>query len=394
MTRRERAEIETSAGRREGGLRRKGAGWRSTVVVGTMALGVLAVSCGRPPRPPELAHAEQVSKSPAMLDAAKLAPQAVAHAEQLRQAADKAYQEGQIATADILAERAVAAYERVTVLARAARASEQERAAKAELAASEATLRDLDAEQARVNADTAALENLIHVIRDAQPVVRSGHTTADREQARFEAARSIAADARLLCVAASLLGKPVEGLADAQAEVTKLEETLGKHPRPVPIDEALRVRARCLSLLTLERRSQGNPGADADVVLTELSAAKQLDPRRDDRGVVVTLRPDVTGSDSRTRQAIAPVAKVAAAHPEFPLLIVAHTSTRPSAADVDRAQAAADRVVKALEAAGIASTRVRTEMARGALPVLPEPIPPPRPSQNERVEVILVSPNG
>ncbi len=364
----------------------------ASTMAGSVVLCALLAACARPPRPSELAHAERVASSAAMRDAASLAPLAVAHARQLQDAADKEYEAGHIATATILAEQALVAYERAAVLARAARARASELAAKAELAASEATLRELEAEQARVDADTESLEHVIHAIHDAEPVARSGATSPDREQARFEAARSIAADARLLCVAAGLLGRPVTGLSEAQATVARLEETLEARPRPVPIDDALRLRAQCLAMLTLARRADTGRAADVDVVLTALTQVNKLEVRRDDRGIVVTLRGESLGSEQAVRQAATALAPVALAYSDYPLLLVAHTSTRPTKADVARLNEAADRVQKALESAGIAGTRIHRESARGVLPVLAEPIPPPKPSLNERVEVILISP--
>ena len=45
-----------------------------------------------------------------------------------------------------------------------------------------------------------------------------------------------------------------------------------------------------------------------------------------------------------------------------------------------------------LVGAGIAEKRIRVEEAGGARPVVREPLPPPRPSQNERLEVIFITP--
>ena len=356
---------------------------------------LLTLSCGRPARPPELTHAESVGTAPATRDAATLAPQAVAHAEQLVAESRKAYENGEIAGATILAERAIVAYERAAVLARLARANANALGAARELAASEASRGDLEAELQRVEADGTSLENLINVMRGAESPAPSGPVAADRALARLEASRSIAADARLLCVATSLLNKPADGLSEALAELARLEESIAKQTQPAPIDDTMRLRARCLALLTLTRRTGAQAsGTTADIVLSELTAGGQLAPRRDDRGVVLTLQGDALNADASTKIATAPIAAAAAAHPEYPVIVVAHTGAKPSAADVDKAHERAARVVRALQEAGIAAARVKLEDARGSLPIVAEAVPPARPSRNERVEVILVAPGS
>lgn len=362
---------------------------RSALALGAFAL---VLSCARPPRPAALAQADQVRGAPAVKQAAAYAPQMIAHAESLRSQADKAYERGDIATAGILAERALVAYDRAAVIARIAQAEKTAARAEQDLLDAAREQRVLDAEKQRLEADIASIEQLIKVVRDAQPITPTAPADPSRELARLKAARSIIIDARLLCAAAEMLNRPLEGLEQAKAEVARLEDLLVKWPRPAPIDETLRARSQCLSLLTLARRADAN-AATADAVLAALSSHPDLDPLRDDRGIVVTLRGDAT-RDASIKSKLDVVAAVAAKYPRFPLLVVSHTRAKPSRDTVSQARARADAAADALQAAGVDPARIRKEHAGPHRPVVHDPLPPPRNSKNDRVEVVLVAPNG
>lgn len=357
-------------------------------LVGMLAL--LSAGCAGPPRPATLSAAEHVARSAAVKDASAVAPQVVAHADALRRQADAAYERGEIAAAGILAERAVVAYERAAVLARLARAELLAAEAEKTLAESAKEQRELDAERERLDADIASIEQLILVVRDAQPITPTPPGDPSRELARLTAARSIIVDARLLCTAARLLGRPLEGLETAQSEVARLEEALAKWPRPTPLDETLRARTACLSLLTLAR-SAGPSAPPADLVLAELSQVPGLHPHRDDRGVVIVIQGNLQ-RDEQTKTRLEALARVAKKYPAFPVLVVGHTRAKaPPAAQTairDRARA----IASALEAEGVEKSRMEQLDAGPHRPIVHDPLPPPSNSKNDRVEVILVAP--
>ena len=361
---------------------------RSTVALTAFAL---ALSCAHPPRPTALAQADQVRGAPAVKQAAAHAPQMIAHAESLRNQADEAYTRGEIAAAGILAERALVAYDRAAVLARVTQAENIAAQAEQSLQDAAREQRLLDAEKHRLEADIASIEQLIQVVRDAQPITPTGTADPSREQARLKAARSIIVDARLLCSAAELLNRPIEGLDKAKTEVARLEELLAKWPRPAPIDQTLRARAQCLSILTLARRADTR-STPADVVLTEISNHPELEPLRDDRGIVITLRGNIR-NNAKIKSQLDAIAAVATKYPKYPLLVVAHTRAKPSRATTATARERADAAVEALQAAGIDQGRIRREEAGPHRPIVHDPLPPPTNSKNDRIEIVLVAPS-
>lgn len=361
---------------------------RSAVVVAA-ALSQLNLGCAPPPRPAVLAQAEGASRSPASVEASKLVPQAFARADQLRNEAEEAWRSDQRAAAAILAERAVVAYEHAAVLAEIVRAAKVAEAARLQLVRSEKELSELDAEQARLAADAEALEVRIRALKDAEAPAVSGKADPEREAARLSAARTIVMDARLLCASARLLDAKAAGLQEAETQVQSLEQSLSAGVKSAPIDEARRTRARCLAVLTGARRSSSVAPATglADVVLAELSSKTSLGPTRDDRGVVVGLAAEVAIKPAGGDKAVlGPLAAVAVAHPEFPLLVVAHARAA-GAADGSRAKANAEALSRALQGAGVKPERIRIEQASPVHGVGGKGRSPA-----ERLELVFVSP--
>lgn len=401
------------------------------------------VGCAPVPRPPVLAEIEQVRKGAAVEDAKANAPGGFEHAEKLRREADAAFEAGDIAGAQILGERALAAYAHAHALARIARAEVSSATANAALSAAKSQLTTIDADQTRVSAELSAAELRLKVATDAQPVVPSGAADAEREKARMAAARSLALQAKILCGAARLLlsssgiatvpsaappaaaapsaaapssssapraAPPTAPAADpaAQAQlpgpalaakldeaiegVTKLESTLST-AAAAPIDQASRARAACLTALTYVRRASTPvtraPGS-GDALLTELSAAGTWSPSRDDRGVVITLRGLFKGDALTAAGAarLAELGRVSAAHPSFPLVVVLHHDKEVAPKDEAALAARADRVVRALHDAKAVS--VLAVQARAAAPVV-DPAGAER-ARNARVEVVFVTP--
>jgi outer membrane protein OmpA-like peptidoglycan-associated protein len=354
----------------------------------------IAAGCAHPPRPAAMAEADTVRKAPAAATAAALAPEAFAHAEKTRREAEDAYQSGDLSGAQILGERAVAAYQHALVLARIASATETANRARAAIRAAEQSFAETDGEQKRVAAQADDLEVRIKVIKDAVPVGPAGPADAAREQARLGSARSLALDAKLLCAAAKMVGSDTPILAKAQSSLEDLTKRLGEKSR-APIEAAMRARAECLSALTAARRvaSTTSSTGRSDQLLSEVSAMGGLFPVRDDRGVVVTLR-ELFAANQLTHEArerLTSLGRVAQAHDDFPVQVVVHSSKASATTEGDEDRRRGEAVAQSLVDAGAKKDRVSVEAAGTAHPVL-EPARDPK--RNERIEIIFVDPGG
>ncbi|HEX6276713.1 MAG TPA: hypothetical protein VFZ53_26905 [Polyangiaceae bacterium] len=349
--------------------------------------------CAEAPRPRVLTALDATRESPAVDTSKPGAPQAFARAEALRRRAEEAHDAGQPATAQILGEQALAAYQRTVTLDRLRRAELRAGEAEAALAARE---REIAAEQAReraLDADARAVELRLKVAREALPLPKSGPAgSPEREKARAQAARALATQARLLCSAARLLEPKRPELAAAFKKLDELDQRLASGG-PAPIDDARERHGACLRELTQTRRpaTQRNPaGAGTDTLLARLSNAS-LEPSRDDRGVVITLRlpfgkDDQLKGEAKTR--LTELAGVAKANPAFPVQVVVHSGTKLPAA---RESLRADRAAEALREAGAPS--VDAHAVGTTLPGL-DPARSGGAERNERVEVVFVSPSA
>ncbi|HSO00828.1 MAG TPA: hypothetical protein VLS89_21200 [Candidatus Nanopelagicales bacterium] len=385
-------------------------------------LAFFAAACAPIPRPSVLAEVDQVRRGAAAEDAKQHAPSALAHADKLRREASAAFEADDAAGAQILGERALAAYAHAHALARVARAEEAVGEARKSLDAAQAELTRTEADQARVAAELDALDMKLKVAREAQSIAPSGEADPEREKARLAAARALSLQARTLCAAARLLVGPASAAApagsaaapagsaaapaggaptlgaqvdEAVAAGDKLDATLAT-PGAAPIDEASRARARCLSVLTAARRAatpvSRAPGV-GDALLSELSGSGGWSPARDDRGVVVTLR-GLFGAGATLTPAgearLKELAKVAAAHPDFPVAVVLHADREPQAREQATWQARAEAVVRALRAGNV--QRVETVIAGARAPVV-DPAGRER-GRNARVEIVFVTPQA
>lgn len=359
----------------------------------TFAL-LLAVGCAAaPPRPRVLTEVDSASQSPAAREAKLAAPQAFARAEDLRRRAEAAHAADDGASAQILGEQAMAAIEHAVVLARLAQAEARRGDAEARLARAETELKALEAQEQRVRAETEDLELRARVISDTLPVPESAAATPQRERARLESARALELQARLLCASARLLEPNRATLAPLGSELDALSARLDKKTPPAPIDDAVRLRARCLAELSQVRRPKTriDPARGSeDALLTELSNAAHA-PSRDDRGVVVTLR-SLFARDSTLSAAAAStlqaLGRVAAGHPTFPILVVLH---RGGAAGADRDKPRLDSVLTALKQAG--AKQIEATLGSDAAPLV-DPARPGASERNERVEVVFVAPSS
>lgn len=340
-------------------------------------------------------------------DAPTLAPQAFAIAEQELQLAKGAASSGDATGADLHADRAIAAYQHAVVLARLARATQDEAAANEALARASERTQAFAAQRRAMDREADDLDKKLRVAREAQLPPSSGPTDPERERARMVAAQSLAMQARLLCSAARLVSPDAPGLGDAETAVTSLEKELDTAKAKAPIDAAARARASCLTSLTKARRASSAGSADqADILLSELSqsgaapktanaAPADLAPSRDERGVVVTLRSIFQG-DKLTRDgeaAVKDLGRVAAAHPSFGVQVVVHDAERPSPSEVAVDQKRGDAVARALVEGGAASSKVKVEQA-GARAPLVDPKDARRRDRNARVEVVFVAPTS
>lgn len=348
-----------------------------------------AAGCASPARPQILSQVDRTRQGQAVLDARSQAPQAYARAELRKQRAEQAHADGDLPSAQILGEQALAAYLRATVEARQTRAELRLAEARLLEKTQAERLAQLEVEQQRLTAEVADLELRTKVARDAEPLAKNEPASPEREKARREAARAIVTQGSLLCVAARLVEPGRGALVGLTSKADELRKKLDT-AAPAPIDEATALRSDCLRELTLARRprAQANPSqGESDALLAELSRADFL-PFRDDRGVVVTLHaPREAGKlASRASAKLADLGRVAKAHPEFPVLVVSHDA-RGGTKDDGLATLAVD----ALKAAG--ASRIEAKSAGNTTPV----VPPDRvgaAARNERLEIVFVSPGG
>jgi outer membrane protein OmpA-like peptidoglycan-associated protein len=166
---------------------------------------------------------------------------------------------------------------------------------------------------------------------------------------------------------------------------------MAKTPHPAPIDAASRLRARCLDRLTGARRTSRG-ATDADGLLAELSASGGLDPSRDERGVVVTLR-DVFADAAvapKARETLAELGRVAAAHADVGVQVVVNDATPPTPADEALDAKRADAVVSTLVSAGASAAKVKGVTAGVRAPVV-DPGDAAHRGRNARVDVVFVT---
>jgi flagellar motor protein MotB len=360
------------------------------------ALALIAGCASGPHAVARMAEADRVRESPAAQEAKAFAPEAFARAEAERAEAKKALDSGDEVAASIDADRAIAAYDHAFVLARLARATKGLDDAKGALAQTTARLHELAASRAQVDAEGEQLDKQLTIAREAAPLVASGPSDPKRDAARLTAARALLVEARLLCGSARLVGVssgPKQDQLEPEKEIATIEAGIDAKPYPAPIDAAARVRAKCLSALTLARRvTPPATEVDGDALLAELSASGGLDPSRDERGVVVTLRDAFTGTAlaAPAQSKVADLGRVAAAHPGVGVQVVVHDATAPTKGDEANDRARADAVAKALVGAGAKAEAVQTQLAGTRAPVV-DPSDLAHRARNARVEIVFVT---
>jgi hypothetical protein len=360
---------------------------RFAVVFGLAALTACA---GAPPKLPILADVAATRVTPAAQDAAKRAPQVFAEAEALAKQATEAHDAGDDTSASLLAERAIATYQRAAILARASHATKDQADADAELAKNEADANTLAAARVAAAAQGDELAKRLAVLKALKTPASAEPADPQREAARLVAARSLAVQARLLCSAARLVSATAAGLGDAEKQAADLDKRLDGSPKPAPIDDAAKARVGCLDALTKARRDQTSTAKTLpDALLTELSAAGQA-PTRDERGVVVTLRDVFRGAALApdAQKALEALGRVAAAHGDVGVQIVVHDAA-PLAGGAERAKTAAAVIV----AGGAKADHVVSDTAGTKSPVV-DPSDVKNRGRNARLEVVFVTPGA
>ncbi len=369
------------------------------LVLSPLLLATFVACAATTPRPRVLGEAEAAAESPASKESAQFAPQAHANAEKLRHAADAAQAQGDFSGAQILGEHSIAAYQRAFVLARYVKAEQRLADAEAAQAKIKQRLTELEEQQQRLSAEADGLELRIKVTLDKEPLEKMPEASPERVQARLQAARALASEARLLCLATELLAPAQPSLGKARENLAKLELDLSQGAKKDDVfPRATTARSACLTELTLARRPVTAKAPEAGVtdrLLVELTETQKLFAFRDDRGVVVSLRGLVDAQGVPTKEGAALLellGRTAKAHPDFPLLVVVHTAGGGTAKDKGQdktAAAQAKGVTSALEKAG--ASVVRSDVAGSAQPVADTRLPGAA-ERNARIEVVFVSP--
>lgn len=360
----------------------------------------VGVGCGASPAP-QGGHprdASHLRDSVAGRDARTRAPQVTAEADAALKAALEAERGGDALGAQLHGERAVAAYSRAIALARLARATDEESEARTSLERAQKVADTHRAARAHLAIEGDELEKKIVIAKNTQAPQASEREGATREKARLEAASALVMHARLLCGAARLVQASAVDGAPLIGDLEALDKSIAAQRAGAPagalVDEAMRVRARCLAALTAARRETRVDSTRADALLGELGAASQgsdATPRRDERGVVVTLRDGFQGA-SLTPAAARQVeawGRVARAHAPMALQVVVHDATPEES---ERTSQRAGAVVRALTAGGAAAEHVATVLAGTRAPLVPSA--DGRSPRNARVEIVFVPTNG
>jgi hypothetical protein len=336
-------------------------------------------SCATLPRPAALDVSARASEAPAISEARRLAPQAYAHAEQLRLDAERAFRSDTPKAAELIAKRSLVAYQRAEVQAQTVRAAQREANAKAELAAQRDRLVELGRRQTEIAAETRVLELKVKVARDAQPRLRLEPSSPKREAERRVAARAIATEAGLLCEAAHLLEPKRTSTAELLRTLQVQRDQAPRISAATALDESLDARSRCLAELAAVRRG-ASPDARAHLLDEFQQQLSQAIPSgrafRDDRGVVFALTPfDKSGQlTALGRQAVTQLAEASRSHAELPLQVVLHgvnASRKPPAAG-DPVEPRAQALRGALAAAGLPDIEPHVTVGYSPAPFAPQ----------------------
>lgn len=297
----------------------------------TVCVAVTLGACSHAPRSAVLDQSKATAESDNLSLARKLAPQAYARAEGIRQNAEQAHSDGRGGLASALAERALVAFRRAALQAQKVETTERIAVANHQSSQREVEIAKLGNLQTAIAAETKRLELRVEVAANSVPRAALGPEGGARGAARAEMARSLAEAARLLCVAARLVAPADEqAIVQTKAAEALLTEaaTLAPH---VALERAMDQRVQCLAVLTKAKRAGAQLAPDAgDELLSSLSPSfADLRPHRDDRGVVLTATGAWDGKQLTPagRDIVARVSKLAASR-STPLLVVLHPAAK------------------------------------------------------------------
>jgi len=362
---------------------------------GLLLEAVVVSACAHAPRPVVFAQLDRERVEPAVVAAKSGSPTLFGKAEALRAKAEQAFHAGDSATAELLAQHALATYHHAVATARLTAATIEQskhatRLTKAteQLAADEASRVDVDREADRLDAEVA-------IRREALAPVVSGKTDPAREAARWTATRANLAVAEALCTGAQLLAPNAKGVADAQKILGEVAVKAKNDKNPAPIDSSTRARAFCLKALTNARSvTVAGGGPTGDALAKELTDAG-FPASRDERGVVATLAmvpaKDAPFEGSKLtapgKAHLETLAKIAKARPTWGIVVVVHAA--PGKLDPARDAARAKLIQQELMAGGVDGGRIAVSTP-GATLLAHDPKDPKSHPLNERIEIVFV----
>ncbi len=360
---------------------------RLYVLAALVALGCAAARRFRPLSPTRNTPARASAQ-----EASQRALEAHARARALLERAEAANRQGDSASAQILAEHAIAAFEHAVVLSRRARAEAGRGDAEARHAAAERELFELDQQQRRELAEVEALELRARASCATPHPCRATHPRRPRASERDSTRPSlVTAGALVMSVSAAPRRQP-SSLAPLVLELDALDAKLTKNALPAPIDDATRLRSRCLSELGQVRRPRtaATPAGGGDALLAALSATWARPPATTGAwsSLCATRSAPTTDWTSKGGDQLRVLAEVAKAHPEFPILVVLHTA---KGAGGDREKKRLDLAITALRTAG--APKVDGVIGGDNTPIV-EPGRPGAGDRNARLEVVFVAPTS
>ena len=358
-----------------------------TSAITLLGSAVLLAACAShaPPAKDVTTEARRIRDGADMADAKAQAPQIFAQGDEEIARARAQIAEGDETGASIHAETAQALFYRARIQARLARA--QADALDADRQATNALTERESLEKTRrdLTRTSEELDVKLRIAREKAFPAPSGPASPERDQARRAAARSLAAEARLLCTAARLVGASNDEATQAEADITSLErETLSAGQE---LDKAARVRVKCLSVLERARKDEVRAGSANDALLASLGAAG-FAPNRAEQGVAVTLTNAFDGArlNVAASQRLTELGRIAREE-KVGVELVIHDDRDPASADADKAKG--ELAVTALVAGGAERANVKVELPQARLPLFDQKDAARR-SRNARVEVIFV----
>lgn len=371
---------------------------------GSATFAILLAACGGARPPKSVLDADAARHSPAVRAAHEDAPDAVAEAERVLAKAHAADRDGRREEAARLGAEAAARFDFAILEARAAVAERR-------IAQAERRITDAEQERERHETGRAAEERRIEVLRHeaetrrvleeeraraaSEEGARSKRLPAAEQRLREEAMRVAAGEARvrarMICLAGRTLAEDAAAFDAAIAPKREAAERAGRgNDARADLDAGLAYRDACVRALETVRAATRSTAADRTevegAVFEAAVAAGGLDPRRDERGVVLTLHGAFARGSTIAAPGRAAIEKIAGLVKTRSIRLVVEGHGGSDAASTARANAIAD----AIGAAGVDRARIAAAGFGGTRPLLPAPRG--RADQrDERVEIVVVA---